>query len=81
MDDFLGQPSRRLVQRIRKEVQDAAEWMFNEPPPMEGSRRSQAGNSLRRAIADLDLLLGPEEDDVPQVRSTTRRRRPRGEPD
>jgi len=38
-DDFLDDPPRRLVERIRSDVSGAAQWVSSKPPPDAGLPR------------------------------------------
>jgi len=81
-DDYLDDPSRRLIQRIRSDVDSAACWMSSQPPPVDGTPAAGAKTSLRRALNDLDIILGSDEeedddDGFEPLRSRRRRRRGR----
>lgn len=67
MPDFLEDPTPRLVERIRTDVKGAARAIRDiadagGPDRLMGDPYERPLKCLDAAIADLNLLLGPDED-------------------
>lgn len=71
---FLDDPTRPLLERVFADLTVVLKWIKSEDPPTDGTAKGDANTALRRAMTDLELILGPEEEDEDEFETIRSRR-------
>lgn len=71
---YLDDPTRPLLERVFSDLNVVLKWMKSEDPPTDGTPQRKANTALRRAMTDLELILGPDEEDEDEIETLRRRR-------